>query len=239
MVGPRIGAVHADDRGEQARPVPLAIGVAHVAVRAGGPGEDGGAAGIAEAVHVHLDEAVVLLGAASRQRHRQRRQGNRRQDERSQSDDGSHVARCRRRATNGSRGPLGDVPTGDNAGARPFAKPRGMPRAPSYNEEPPPMRWIDTVRRIAAAARGSLRVRAPAPRIVRRMDVECPHGRGRVEVDLLLDRSGRPKAVVRCSAHEACPPTCDQACRQCADAVVDRPHAILVYPGTGPLEEID
>jgi hypothetical protein len=101
------------------------------------------------------------------------------------------------------------------------------------------MRWIDTVRRLAAAARRPFRMRPPEPRIVRRMNVECPHGRGRVEVDLLLDRSGRPEAVLRCSAHAVCPPACDQACRQCADAVTERPHAILVYPGEGPLEEID
>jgi hypothetical protein len=101
------------------------------------------------------------------------------------------------------------------------------------------MRWIDMVRRFAAAARRSYHMWRPEPRIVRRMDVECPHGRGRVEVDLLLDRSGRPDAVVRCSAHAVCPPDCDQAGRLCADAVCDRPRAVLDYPGTGPLEEID
>ena len=101
------------------------------------------------------------------------------------------------------------------------------------------MRWIDTVDRFATAVRGWFHMRPPEPRIVRRMDVECPHGRGRVEVDLLLDRSGRPKAVLRCSAHAVCPPTCDQACRQCVDAVCERANAVLVYPGSGPLEEID
>ena len=100
------------------------------------------------------------------------------------------------------------------------------------------MRWIDTVRRIAADARRSFRI-PPKPRIVRRVELECPHGRGRVEVDVLFERSGRPEAVVRCSAHAVCPPACDQACRQCADAVCAPPHAVLVYPGTGPLEEID
>jgi len=100
------------------------------------------------------------------------------------------------------------------------------------------MRWIDTVRRFAAAAR-TFRIRPAAPRIVRRMDVECPHGRGRVEVDFLLDRSGRHEAVVRCSAHAVCPPACDQACRLCVDAYAERARAILVYPGTGPFEEID
>jgi hypothetical protein len=72
------------------------------------------------------------------------------------------------------------------------------------------------------------------PRLARRMEMTCPHGRGQVEVEFLNDRAGRPTAVLRCSAHEACPPTCDQACRTCVDAVLSRAHALIVYPHDGP-----
>ncbi len=76
------------------------------------------------------------------------------------------------------------------------------------------------------------------PRLVRRVGMECPHGRGHVEVDLLTDRAGKPTAVVRCSAHNACPPTCDQACRRCAEAVLAPAHALVIYPHDGPLDDV-
>ena len=76
------------------------------------------------------------------------------------------------------------------------------------------------------------------PRIVRRVNMDCPHGRGFAEVDLLTDRARKPEAVLRCSAHESCPPTCDQACRLCAEAVLTPAHAIIIYPGSGPFEDV-
>ena len=76
------------------------------------------------------------------------------------------------------------------------------------------------------------------PRIVRRVGMDCPHGRGLAEVDLLTDRAGKPEAVLRCSAHESCPPTCDQACRLCAEAVLMPADAIIIYPGSGPFEDV-
>jgi hypothetical protein len=76
------------------------------------------------------------------------------------------------------------------------------------------------------------------PRLVRRVHMECPHDRGHVEVDLLTDRMGKPTAVVRCSAHETCPPPCDQACRRCAAAVLAPAHALVVYPHDGPLVDL-
>jgi hypothetical protein len=72
------------------------------------------------------------------------------------------------------------------------------------------------------------------PRLARRIGMICPHGRGQVEVEILTDRAGKPAAVLRCSAHNACPPTCDQACHRCVDAVLARAHAVIVYPHDGP-----
>ena len=101
------------------------------------------------------------------------------------------------------------------------------------------MTWIDAVRRIAATARRALRVRPPEPRIVRRVGVQCPHGGGNVEIALLMGHDGKPEAVLRCSADASCPPACDQACRRCAEAILARPHAVLVYPGGRPFEDVD
>lgn len=98
------------------------------------------------------------------------------------------------------------------------------------------MRPIAMIRRALASVRRF--VGSHEPRLVRRVEVECPHGRGRVEIDLLVDRAGKPTAVVRCSAHQACPPTCDQACRHCADVVLAPAHALVVYPHDGPLDDV-
>jgi hypothetical protein len=76
------------------------------------------------------------------------------------------------------------------------------------------------------------------PRIVRRVGMVCPHGRGPVELDILTDHDGKPEVVLRCNAHDACPPTCDQACRKCADAVLSPTRAQIIYPpGRGPFRE--
>jgi hypothetical protein len=76
------------------------------------------------------------------------------------------------------------------------------------------------------------------PRLVRRVGMVCPHGRGPIVVDILTDHAGKPEVVLRCSAHAACPPTCDQSCRTCADAVLAPPHARMVYPRHGPLDDV-
>jgi hypothetical protein len=67
----------------------------------------------------------------------------------------------------------------------------------------------------------------------------CPHGRGAVEVEIRTDRFGKPEVALRCSAHAACPPTCDQACVRCADAVLAPARALILYPpGDGPCEDV-
>jgi hypothetical protein len=46
--------------------------------------------------------------------------------------------------------------------------------------------------------------------------------------------------VLRCSAHPECPPTCDQACRKLAEAVLGPACALIICPpGSGPPDEID
>jgi hypothetical protein len=96
---------------------------------------------------------------------------------------------------------------------------------------------------IAAAKKlvSSLRwlVGSHEPRIARRIGMICPHGFGQVEVELLSDGAGgKPLAVLRCSAHDACPPTCDQACRTCVDAVLAPARAVIVYSHDGPFEDV-
>jgi hypothetical protein len=99
------------------------------------------------------------------------------------------------------------------------------------------MKVIAAVSRFASSLRRWVHRRGGSPRVVRRVDMECPHGRGLVQVDLLLDRAGRPEAVVRCTKHEKCPPTCDQACRRCAEAVLRPAEALIIYPGGGPFHD--
>jgi hypothetical protein len=95
---------------------------------------------------------------------------------------------------------------------------------------------------IAAARRlvSSLRWIAGShePRIARRIGMVCPHGRGQVEVELLTDGVGKPVAVLRCSAHDACPPTCDQSCRTCAEAVLAPTRTLIIYPHDGPFDDV-
>ena len=98
------------------------------------------------------------------------------------------------------------------------------------------MKVIATVRSFGSSLRRW--IHPLRPRIVRRVAMECPHGRGVAEIDLLTDRGGKPEAVLRCSAHESCPPTCDQACRLCAEAVLTPAHAVIIYPGGGPFEDV-
>ena len=80
----------------------------------------------------------------------------------------------------------------------------------------------------------------PRFRFVRRVEIQCPHGHGLVSVDMVTDPHGVPETVLRCSAHTECPPSCDQSCRRCADAVRTPATALLVYPpGSGPEDAAD
>ena len=98
------------------------------------------------------------------------------------------------------------------------------------------MNPIAVVKKLAASLRWM--VGSQEPRVARRVGMICPHGRGRVEVEFLTNRGGKPLAVLRCSAHDACPPTCDQVCRTCADAVLAPARAVIVYPHDGPFDDV-
>ncbi len=77
-------------------------------------------------------------------------------------------------------------------------------------------------------------------RLVRRVDIHCPHGRGLVTVDMVTDAHGVPDVVLRCAGHEACPPACDQPCLRCTEAVRTPATALVVYPsGRGPDDVAD
>jgi hypothetical protein len=55
-----------------------------------------------------------------------------------------------------------------------------------------------------------------------------------------MRQTGGPDVVLRCSQHPECPPSCNQACRTLAEAVVGTARAlILCPPGDGPPEELD
>ena len=68
------------------------------------------------------------------------------------------------------------------------------------------------------------------PRIVRRTIVHCPATEAAVEIELLMKATGPPDVVLSCSAHPECPPTCDQACRTMAEAVLTSPRALIICP---------
>ena len=68
------------------------------------------------------------------------------------------------------------------------------------------------------------------PRVVRRTTVHCPRTGKPVEVDLLMAPTGEPALVLRCSDRPESPPTCDQACRAAAEAVLGPLHALLILP---------
>jgi hypothetical protein len=72
---------------------------------------------------------------------------------------------------------------------------------------------------------------AGQPRFVRRVVMRCPHEADQmVEIELLMRRTGLPSMVLRCSHRAETPPTCDQICRQCAEAVVGAPRGLLLIP---------
>jgi hypothetical protein len=78
------------------------------------------------------------------------------------------------------------------------------------------------------------------PRVVRRAQTHCPHAQRAVEVDLLINASGRPAAVLRCSRRIECPPACDGACRYAPESMTGPSRALFICPpGTGAPEEID
>ena len=85
------------------------------------------------------------------------------------------------------------------------------------------MRWL--FRHVAGSAGQA--------RFVRRVEMRCPHGDGddpMVEIELLMGRTGMPSMVLHCSHRREAPPTCDQRCRRCAEAVVSAPRSLLLVP---------
>jgi hypothetical protein len=78
------------------------------------------------------------------------------------------------------------------------------------------------------------------PRVVRRVEMRCPHTGEMVAIDLLMGAMGGPAMVLRCSHRAEAPPTCDQLCRTCAEAVTTTPRSLLLLPsGDGLPEERD
>jgi hypothetical protein len=60
------------------------------------------------------------------------------------------------------------------------------------------------------------------------------------EIEILMGHTGTPSMVLRCSRHHETPPTCDQACRDRAEAVVGPARGLLLIPpGDGPPDPID
>lgn len=85
-----------------------------------------------------------------------------------------------------------------------------------------------------------LRPKDHRPRVVRRVTISCPAGKGRVEVDLLMGYRSTPEQVLRCSIRDECPPACGQPCRFLSEAIAGPPTAlILLPPGTTPPHEQD
>jgi hypothetical protein len=60
--------------------------------------------------------------------------------------------------------------------------------------------------------------------------VHCPETGAPVEIELLMKETGAPDVVLSCSAHPECPPTCDQACRTMAEAVLTPPRVLIICP---------
>jgi hypothetical protein len=67
-------------------------------------------------------------------------------------------------------------------------------------------------------------------RVVRRAHTHCPHSGAPVEIELLMHATGRPEAVLRCSARAEAPPRCDAACRALAESVSGVACAVLIVP---------
>jgi hypothetical protein len=76
------------------------------------------------------------------------------------------------------------------------------------------------------------------PRVVHRVAMHCPHSGEPVEIELQIGRTGKPAMVLRCNRRDEAPPTCDEACRNCAEAVAGPPLALLMIPaGEGPPDQ--
>src|SRR6266516_1377520 len=72
--------------------------------------------------------------------------------------------------------------------------------------------------------------RRPRPRLVRRSAMRCPHTGEHAEIELMMGPTGAPWHVLRCSMRPECPPICDQACRNLAEAVIGPARALLILP---------
>jgi hypothetical protein len=79
------------------------------------------------------------------------------------------------------------------------------------------------------------------PAHVRRAAFHCPHTEDLVEADLLMDPSGAPRMILRCSARSDHPPGCDQLCLSRAEAVLGPAASLLLIPpdAEDEPEEID
>lgn len=78
------------------------------------------------------------------------------------------------------------------------------------------------------------------PRFIRRAATHCPRTGTAVVIDLLIGATGKPEAVLRCSARPECPPTCDAACLREAECMAGPSRALFICPpGTGAPQEID
>ncbi|HLK10234.1 MAG TPA: hypothetical protein VKW76_02530 [Candidatus Binatia bacterium] len=75
------------------------------------------------------------------------------------------------------------------------------------------------------------------PRVVHRVALECPHGQGRIEVDLVLGADGRPAGVLHSSGRPRCD-RCDEICLGGGKARAE-PDVVLLLPPGAPADEID
>jgi hypothetical protein len=92
----------------------------------------------------------------------------------------------------------------------------------------------EALRRLFA---GAPHPHAHHPRVVHRVSLDCSHGRGRIEVDLLLGADGRPASVLRPAGRPHCEP-CADACLRSPEVRPD-PDVVLLLPPDAPFDEID
>jgi hypothetical protein len=75
------------------------------------------------------------------------------------------------------------------------------------------------------------------PRVVHRVALDCTHGYGRIQIDLLVGADGRPAAVLRSADRPHCEP-CAATCLRGGEARQE-PDVVLLLPPDRPLDEID
>jgi hypothetical protein len=75
------------------------------------------------------------------------------------------------------------------------------------------------------------------PRVVHRIALDCTHGHGRIQIDLLLGADGRPATVLRSADRPHCEP-CAARCLRSGEARRE-PDVVLLLPSDIPVDEID